>query len=196
MKKRKYIKTTSRGKVYIDELRRDEVRGSGLTRWDVSDGDIILMERLSEDEKFSISGKPIVAVRMPGSRDDVLRKFVSYIDILPDEMRTTSRDIDLHNNDTSVFVLHLKSDYDVSGYSTFYTLNHSILPGLNRYEFISLCTDVMRSVIHLLDAAGDDEPPFDYHRMAIVAACYNLAWTYRIIPSENISEKVDFIIKP
>ena len=158
----------------------------------LDDSDVIVV-KLTNEEKFSIDERPVVAIQESGEyfyeNNTSLKKFVSYIDICPESAKSYSKDVTEHALDPSTFVLPHSYDIDPSEFSLFYSLNHSILKGIDRMEFIQLCTFTLQKMIR--DKSVTD---YNFHQMSIVCACYSGVMNYQIIPREVIKGRVRFLI--
>ena len=93
-------------------------------------------------------------------------------------------------NDTNAFVLPHSYDIDPSGFNTFYSENHLSLVGINRMEFIQLCTLTLQKILK-----DNSISKINFHQMSIVCACYSSVMNYQIIPTESIQSKIKFIIR-
>lgn len=165
----KYLDIEDR-RIYLDErYTMKTVSGSGLSLWGFTDGSELIMRCLNDDERQTIDTKPIVSIRESGAyyfeTDTTLKKFVAYIDIRPE-----------HGD-------------EITAYSRFYTMNHSILKGINRMEFIQLCTDTLRRLVR-----DNNVSTMDVHRMTVVCSCFGGIMNYQVVPSETIVARADFII--
>ena len=171
------------------------VSGTGMTRWGICDGARLFIRPMTDNEKFCIDKRPVVMIVESGAYwfecDKTLKKFVNYIDIWPDGSKDVSEEIWQHAADTGTFMLQPDYDYDINEYSRYYTLNHSILPGINRLQFITLCQNTLRNVVRNIHNNGRT---FDYHHMSVVCACYNAAYDYMIVPTESIQGCAEYVV--
>ena len=181
-------------KIRLDETYESmTVQGTGLSIYGILEDSDVIVQKLTDEEKFNIDKRPIVAIQESGEcfyeNNTSLKKFVSYIDICPESAKSYSKDVTEHAQDASTFVLPHSYDIDPSGFSLFYSLNHSILKGIKRMEFIQLCTLTLQKMIR--DKSVTD---YNFHQMSIVCACYSGVMTYQIIPTEFIKGRVRFLI--
>ena len=197
-----FVDRTSSKYVIIDGKRKDVsnytelvVKGTGMERWGISDGTRLFMRSMKDEEKKNIEKRPILMIVESGAYwyecDKALKKFVGYIDIWPESSKKISEEIWEHKEDDSTFILRPDYDYDINEFSRYYTLNHSILPGINRMQFITLCQNTLRDIVKNDYYEGR---LLDYHQMSIVCACYGSAYEYMIIPTENIIGKAEYVI--
>ncbi len=194
MQRRKYIFIDGK-KIFLDDSYKNEfVNGSGLTIYGIEEDQEVIVKQLNDDERFCISNKPIVQVKEFGSQfyENVtsFKKFISYIDICPQSATQFSKDVVNHMNDTNAFVLPHSYDIDPSGFNTFYSENYSSLVGINRMEFIQLCTLTLQKMLK-----DNSISKINFHQMSIVCACYSSVMNYQIIPTESIQSKIKFIIR-
>ena len=182
-------------KIRLDETYESmTVQGTGLSIYGILEDSDVIVRKLTDEEKFNIDKRPIVAIQESGeyfyeNNNTSLKKFVSYIDICPESAKSYSKDVTEHAQDASTFVLPHSYDIDPSGFSLFYSLNHSILKGIKRMEFIQLCTLTLQKMIR--DKSVTD---YNFHQMSIVCACYSGVMNYQIIPTEFIKGRVRFLI--
>ena len=181
-------------KIRLDETYESMVvQGTGLSIYGIPEDSDVIVRKLTDEEKFNIDKRPIVAIQESGEyfyeNNTSLKKFVSYIDICPESAKSYSKDVTEHAQDASTFVLPHSYDIDPSGFSLFYSLNHSILKGIKRMEFIQLCTLTLQKMIR--DKSVTD---YNFHQMSIVCACYSGVMNYQIIPTEFIKGRVRFLI--
>ena len=181
-------------KIRLDETYESmTVQGTGLSIYGIPEDSDVIVRKLTDEEKFNIDKRPIVAIQESGEyfyeNNTSLKKFVSYIDICPESAKSYSKDVTEHAQDASTFVLSHSYDIDPSGFSLFYSLNHSILKGIKRMEFIQLCTLTLQKMIR--DKSVTD---YNFHQMSIVCACYSGVMNYQIIPTEFIKGRVRFLI--
>ena len=191
--RRRYIMCDGE-KIRLDETYESmTVQGTGLSIYGIPEDSDVIVRKLTDEEKFNIDKRPIVAIQESGEyfyeNNTSLKKFVSYIDICPESAKSYSKDVTEHAQDASTFVLSHSYDIDPSGFSLFYSLNHSILKGIKRMEFIQLCTLTLQKMIR--DKSVTD---YNFHQMSIVCACYSGVMNYQIIPTEFIKGKVRFLI--
>ena len=191
--RRRYIMCDGE-KIRLDETYEPmTVQGTGLSIYGILDDSDVIVQKLTDEEKFNIDKRPIVAIQESGeyfyeNNNTSLKKFVSYIDICPESAKSYSKDVTEHAQDVSTFVLPHSYDIDPSGFSLFYSLNHSILKGIKRMEFIQLCTLTLQKMIR--DKSVTD---YNFHQMSIVCACYSGVMNYQIIPTEFIKGRVRFL---
>ena len=181
-------------KIRLDETYESmTVQGTGLSIYGILEDSDVIVRKFTDGEKFDIDKRPIVAIQESGEyfyeNNTSLKKFVSYIDICPESAKSYSKDVTEHAQDASTFILPHSYDIDPSGSSLFYSLNHSILKGINRMEFIQLCTLTLKKMIR--DKSVTD---YNFHQMSIVCACYSGVMNYQIIPTEFIKGRVRFLI--
>ena len=194
LSRRRYIMCDGE-KIRLDETYEPmTVQGTGLSIYGIPEDSDVIVRKLTDEEKFDIDKRPIVAIQESGecfyeNNNTSLKKFVSYIDICPESAKSYSKDVTEHAQDASTFVLPHSYDIDSSGFSLFYSLNHSILKGINRMEFIQLCTLTLQKMIR--DKSVTD---YNFHQMSIVCACYSGVMNYQIIPTEFIKGRVRFLI--
>ena len=193
LSRRRYIMCDGE-KIRLDETYEPmTVQGTGLSIYGIPEDSDVIVRKLTDEEKFNIDKRPIVAIQESGEyfyeNNTSLKKFVSYIDICPESAKSYSKDVTKHAQDASTFVLPHSYDIDPSGFSLFYSLNHSILKGINRMEFIQLCTLTLQKIIR--DKSVTD---YNFHQMSIVCACYSGVMNYQIIPTEFIKGRVRFLI--
>ena len=194
LSRRRYIMCDGE-KIRLDETYESmTVQGTGLSIYGIPEDSDVIVRKLTDEEKFDIDKRPIVAIQESGecfyeNNNTSLKKFVSYIDICPESAKSYSKDVTEHAQDASTFVLPHSYDIDSSGFSLFYSLNHSILKGINRMEFIQLCTLTLQKMIR--DKSVTD---YNFHQMSIVCACYSGVMNYQIIPTEFIKGRVRFLI--
>ena len=191
--RRRYIMCDGE-KIRLDETYEPmTVQGTGLSIYGIPEDSDVIVRKLTDEEKFNIDKRPIVAIQESGEyfyeNNTSLKKFVSYIDICPESAKSYSKDVTEHAQDASTFVLPHSYDIDPSGFSLFYSLNHSILKGIKRMEFIQLCTLTLQKMIR--DESVTD---YNFHQMSIVCACYSGVMNYQIIPTEFIKGRVRFLI--
>lgn len=191
--RRRYIMCDGE-KIRLDETYESmTVQGTGLSIYGIPEDSDVIVRKLTDEEKFNIDKRPIVAIQESGEcfyeNNTSLKKFVSYIDICPESAKSYSKDVTEHAQDASTFVLPHSYDIDPSGFSLFYSLNHSILKGIKRMEFIQLCTLTLQKMIR--DKSVTD---YNFHQMSIVCACYSGVMNYQIIPTEFIKGRVRFLI--
>ena len=193
LSRRRYIMCDGE-KIRLDETYESmTVQGTGLSIYGILEDSDVIVRKLTDEEKFNIDKRPIVAIQESGEcfyeNNTSLKKFVSYIDICPESAKSYSKDVTEHAQDASTFVLPHSYDIDPSGFSLFYSLNHSILKGINRMEFIQLCTLTLQKMLR--DKSVTD---YNFHQMSIVCACYSGVMNYQIIPTEFIKGRVSFLI--
>ena len=193
LSRRRYIMCDGE-KIRLDETYEPmTVQGTGLSIYGIPEDSDVIVRKLTDEEKFNIDKRPIVAIQESGEyfyeNNTSLKKFVSYIDICPESAKSYSKDVTEHAQDASTFVLPHSYDIDPSGFSLFYSLNHSILKGIKRMEFIQLCTLTLQKMIR--DKSVTD---YNFHQMSIVCACYSGVMNYQIIPTEFIKGRVRFLI--
>ena len=191
--RRRYIMCDGE-KIRLDETYEPmTVQGTGLSIYGIPEDSDVIVRKLTDEEKFNIDKRPIVAIQESGEyfyeNNTSLKKFVSYIDICPESAKSYSKDVTEHAQDASTFVLPHSYDIDPSGFSLFYSLNHSILKGIKRMEFIQLCTLTLQKMIRDKSVTN-----YDFHQMSIVCACYSGVMNYQIIPTEFIKGRVRFLI--
>ena len=191
--RRRYIMCDGE-KIRLDETYEPmTVQGTGRSIYGIPEDSDVIVRKLTDEEKFDIDKRPIVAIQESGEyfyeNNTSLKKFVSYIDICPESAKSYSKDVTEHAQDASTFVLPHSYDIDPSGFSLFYSLNHSILKGIKRMEFIQLCTLTLQKMIR--DKSVTD---YNFHQMSIVCACYSGVMNYQIIPTEFIKGRVRFLI--
>ena len=191
--RRRYIMCDGE-KIRLDETYEPmTVQGTGLSIYGILDDSDVIVQKLTDEEKFNIDKRPIVAIQEFGEyfyeNNISLKKFVSYIDICPESAKSYSKDVTEHAQDASTFVLPHSYDIDPSGFSLFYSLNHSILKGIKRMEFIQLCTLTLQKMIRDKSVTN-----YNFHQMSIVCACYSGVMNYQIIPTEFIKGRVRFLI--
>ena len=193
LNRRRYIMCDGE-KIRLDETYESmTVQGTSLSIYGIPEDSDVIVRKLTDEEKFNIDKRPIVAIQESGEcfyeNNTSLKKFVSYIDICPESAKSYSKDVTEHAQDASTFVLPHSYDIDPSGFSLFYSLNHSILKGIKRMEFIQLCTLTLQKMIR--DKSVTD---YNFHQMSIVCACYSGVMNYQIIPTEFIKGRVRFLI--
>ena len=191
--RRRYIMCDGE-KIRLDETYESmTVQGTGLSIYGILDDSDVIVQKLTDEDKFNIDKRPIVAIQESGEyfyeNNTSLKKFVSYIDICPESAKSYSKDVTEHAQDASTFVLPHSYDIDPSGFSLFYSLNHSILKGIKRMEFIQLCTLTLQKMIRDKSVTN-----YNFHQMSIVCACYSGVMNYQIIPTEFIKGRVRFLI--
>ena len=192
--RRRYIMCDGE-KIRLDETYESMVvQGTGLSIYGILEDSDVIVRKLTDEEKFNIDKRPIVAIQESGeyfyeNNNTSLKKFVSYIDICPESAKSYSKDVTEHAQDASTFVLPHSYDIDTSGFSLFYSLNHSILKGIKRMEFIQLCTLTLQKMIRDKSVTN-----YNFHQMSIVCACYSGVMNYQIIPTEFIKGRVRFLI--
>ena len=193
LSRRRYIMCDGE-KIRLDETYEPmTVQGTGLSIYGILEDCDVIVRKLTDEEKFNIDKRPIVAIQESGEcfyeNNTSLKKFVSYIDICPGSAKSYSKDVTEHAQDASTFVLPHSYDIDPSGFSLFYSLNHSILKGIKRMEFIQLCTLTLQKMIRDKSVTN-----YNFHQMSIVCACYSGVMNYQIIPTEFIRGRVRFLI--
>ena len=193
LSRRRYIMCDGE-KIRLDETYEPmTVQGTGLSIYGIPEDSDVIVRKLTDEEKFNIDKRPIVAIQESGEcfyeNNTSLKKFVSYIDICPESAKSYSKDVTEHAQDASTFVLPHSYDIDPSGFSLFYSLNHSILKGIKRMELIQLCTLTLQKMIRDKSVTN-----YNFHQMSIVCACYSGVMNYQIIPTEFIKGRVRFLI--
>ena len=193
LSRRRYIMCDGE-KIRLDETYESMVvQGTGLSIYGIPEDSDVIVQKLTDEDKFNIDKRPIVAIQESGDcfyeNKTSLKKFVSYIDICPESAKSYSKDVIEHAQDASTFVLPHSYDIDPSGFSLFYSLNHSILKGIKRMEFIQLCTLTLQKMIRDKSVTN-----YNFHQMSIVCACYSGVMNYQIIPTEFIKGRVRFLI--
>ena len=191
--RRRYIMSDGE-KIRLDETYESMVvQGTGLSIYGIPEDSDVIVQKLTDEDKFNIDKRPIVAIQESGEyfyeNKTSLKKFVSYIDICPESAKSYSKDVTEHAQDASTFVLPHSYDIDPSGFSLFYSLNHSILKGIKRMEFIQLCTLTLQKMIRDKSVTN-----YNFHQMSIVCACYSGVMNYQVIPTEFIKGRVRFLI--
>lgn len=179
------------GKYYasVDGLIPLYVNGSGISKWDIRDGDVIYIEPLTKFDSETFEHYPVVLVEM---HDDLknevrMKKFCGYIDINSKYVDDISTDIIEKRKNQHIATGLPDYDYDIYGYRKYWSKNKKHLSGITRDEFTMLC---MKKLCQLIrnNQLTDGDP----HRMAIICVCYSDRYEYDIVFTNQILGKAKY----
>lgn len=165
------------------------VQGSGLSRWDIRDSDVIYIEPLKEDDRNTLDRYPAILVEVSSEFKTEMRmkKFCGYIDINSKYVDDICTDIVDKRANRQMFVGLPNYDYDIYGYRKYWSKNKKHLLGITRDEFTKLCVKKLCQLIRDNQLSVGNP-----HHMAIICVCYRDRFEYDIIFTNQILGKAKY----
>lgn len=165
------------------------IEGSGVSKWDIRDGDVVYIKPLNKLDRDTFEGYPVIIVEM---HEDVkpelrIKKFCGYIDINSKYVNEISTEISEKRKNQNVSVGLPNYDYDIYGYRKYWSKHKKHLSGITRDEFTMLC---MKKLCQLI--RNEQLTTGDPHHMAIVCVCYVDRYEYDIVFTNQILGKAKY----